>query len=343
MINNILNEKNLDAIIITSRENRQYLSGFTGSDGLLVLTSDKKYLLVDGRYTIQAKQQTKGFEVVEFKASPYKYIEEFGFKKIGFEDGNILYSQYQKLPNCDKIGVSADINNLRMVKNKIEFDKMQKAASIADKAFSHILNFIKCGVTERELANEIDHFMKCSGAEKTSFDTIVASGERTALPHAGPSDNAVKNGDFVLMDFGCVYEGYCSDMTRTVAVGEVSDEKRKIYETVLDAQQNALNKIKAGELCRDIDKIARDIITEKGFGSNFGHGLGHGVGLEIHEEPRLSPKSEQRLSDGMVVTVEPGIYVEGLCGVRIEDMVYVNGDGYINFTASSKELIVLKN
>ena len=341
MVSQILKEKQLDGIVITSRVNRIYLSGFTGTEGMLLLTPEKNYIFVDGRYTIQARQQAKSFEVIEFKSEPYSLLSEYGLNRIGYEDNTILHRVYSRLPDCEKVGVSKDIDLLRMIKTEEELKKMKVAADIADAAFEHILNYIRVGVTEVEIATELEFFMKKNGASALSFDTIVAVGERSALPHAFPDKNQVKRGEVVLMDYGCVYEGYCSDMTRTVAVGSISDKMKEIYDIVLNAQVSAEKAIKAGITGADADKVARDIIEKSGYGNNFNHSLGHGVGLEIHEAPNLSRLSTLTLPEHSVVTVEPGIYVEGLGGVRIEDMGDVTKDGFISFTKSPKDLIIL--
>ena len=344
MINSVLKEKNLEAIIITSPENLYYFSGFTGGEGLVVFSPEKNYIIVDGRYTIQAKEQTRGFEVIEYSVMPYKLVEDMGFKKIGFEDKTISYKAYKDM--CEAIGgnfagVSDYLNEFRKVKNELECQNIRRAEKIGDMAFEHILPFIKPGITERQIALELEFFMKKQGASALSFDTIVAVGERSALPHANLTDAKVEKGKVVLMDFGCVYNGYCSDMTRTVAVGSVDDKIKNIYDTVLRAQISAINAIKPGVFNRDVDKVARDIIGKSGYGKTFTHSLGHGVGLEIHEQPNLSPRSEDVLKKGNIVTVEPGIYVEGYCGIRIEDLVLVTDKGCENFTHSPKDLIIL--
>ena len=345
MINEILKKKNLEAIIITSPENLYYFSGFTGGEGLLVLTTEKKYIIVDGRYTIQAKEQAKDFEVIEFKALPYQIVADMKFDKIGFEDKRISYNSFKNMssvmPAVTTIGVSDELNEYRKVKSEEECKNIRRAEHIGDMAFEHILPFIKPGITEREITLELEYFMKKQGADSLSFDTIVAVGERSALPHANLTDKKVEDGKVVLMDYGCVYNGYCSDMTRTVAVGYADDKTKNIYETVLKAQMSAIDKIKAGAANKDVDKVARDIISEAGYGETFTHSLGHGVGLEIHEQPNLSPRSEDVLKSGNIVTVEPGIYVEGFCGVRIEDLVLVTENGCENFTHSAKDLIIL--
>lgn len=345
MINEILKQKNLEAIIITSPENLYYFSGFTGGEGMLVFTAEKKYIMVDGRYTIQAKEQAIGFEVIEYKVLPYKIIADMGFNKIGFEDKTISYNSFKMMscamPAVTTIGVSDELNEYRKVKTVEECQNIKRAEQIGDMAFEHILPYIKPGITEKEIALELEYFMKKQGASALSFDTIVAVGERSALPHANLTDKKVENGKVVLMDYGCVYNGYCSDMTRTVAVGYADDKTKNIYDTVLKAQLAAIDSIKSGIANKNVDKIARDIITEAGYGETFTHSLGHGVGLEIHEQPNLSPRSEDILKAGNIVTVEPGIYVEGFCGVRIEDLVLVTENGCENFTHSSKDFIIL--
>ncbi len=345
MINSILKSKDLQAVIVTSPENLYYFSGFTGGEGLLVFTPEKKYIIVDGRYTLQAREQVKDFEVVEYKASPYMLIADMGFDKIGFEDKTISYNSFKMMsramPSVTSIGVSDYLDEYRKIKSEEECKNIRYAEKIGDMAFEHILPFIKPGITEREIALELEFFMKKQGASALSFDTIVAVGERAALPHANLTDTRVEEGKVVLMDYGCVYNGYCSDMTRTVAVGYADDKTKNIYDTVLKAQLSAIAEIKSGINSKAVDKIARDIITQAGYGEGFTHSLGHGVGLEIHEQPNLSPKSEDALKAGNVVTVEPGIYVEGFCGVRIEDLVLVTDEGCENFTHSTKDFIIL--
>ncbi|MBQ7953314.1 MAG: aminopeptidase P family protein [Clostridia bacterium] len=345
MINDILKQKNLEAIIVTSPENLYYFSGFTGGEGLLVFTPEKKYIIVDGRYTIQAKEQTKDFEVIQYSVLPYKIVADMGFDKIGFEDKTISYNSFKMMssamPAVTLIGVSDELNEYRKVKSDEECKTIRRAEQIGDMAFEHILPFIKSGITEREIALELEYFMKKQGASALSFDTIVAVGERSALPHANLTDKKVEEGKVVLMDYGCVYNGYCSDMTRTVAVGYADDKTKNIYDIVLKAQLSAIDAIKAGVPNKDVDKIARDIIAGAGYGETFTHSLGHGVGLEVHEQPNLSPRSEDALKTGNIVTVEPGIYIEGFCGVRIEDLVLVTEDGCENFTHSSKDFIIL--
>lgn len=266
--------------------------------------------------------------------------------RVGFENKSISYNDYSSLEKalegCEFYELDNKLDKLRQIKNDEEIEKIRTAESIGDEAFTHILSFIRPGLTEKEVALELEYFMKKNGAEKLSFDTIAASGTNSSMPHAIPTDKVLEEGDFLTMDFGCVYEGYCSDMTRTVAVGSVSDNMKYVYDVVLKAQLAALKAVKPGAKCSDVDKIARDIIADAGYGNCFGHGLGHSVGLFIHEEPRLSPKCDDILQPGMLMTVEPGIYIPGRFGVRIEDLVVVSENGCINLTNSPKELITVR-
>ena len=272
-------------------------------------------------------------------------MEEDGVEKVGFEDQHIGYAEYERwtrqIPGKTWIEMGESLNDLRMIKEQWELDCLEKAESIGDAAFSHILNVIKPGMTELAIAAELEYFMKQNGASGTSFDTIIASGLNSAMPHAIPSDKKIEEGDFVTMDFGCKYNGYCSDMTRTIVVGKASEKQREIYSIVLEAQLAALDALRPGLTGQEVDKVARDIIEKAGYGAYFGHGLGHSVGLFIHESPRLSPKGMTLMQENMIQTVEPGIYLPGFGGVRIEDMVVVTADGHKNFAHSKKELIEL--
>ena len=234
-----------------------------------------------------------------------------------------------------------EIDSIRRAKSEEEKECILTAQKIAENAFEHILTFIKPGVTEKQIALELDFYMLSHGAEAVSFETIAVTGAKSSMPHGVPDETVVKNGDFITMDFGAVYKGYHSDMTRTVAVGEVTEEQKTVYETVLKAQKNALSVLKKGLPCSEADKAARDIIDKAGYGDYFGHSTGHGVGVEIHENPTLAPKSTDILEIGDVVTVEPGIYLPGKFGVRIEDMALITEKGYENLTSTPKELIIL--
>lgn len=227
------------------------------------------------------------------------------------------------------------------VKNEKEIASISRAAALGDRCFSHILGYIRPGMTEKQVADEIERFLYDNGAEGLAFDTISVSGARTCLPHGEPTDKRIEKGEFVTLDFGAVIDGYCGDMTRTIAIGSVSDEMRRVYEIVLEAQLAAIEFIKAGVSCFDVDKVARDIITEAGFGKEYPHGLGHGVGTLVHEAPTLNPKSKEILETNMVITIEPGIYIPNKFGVRIEDLAIVSEFGIINKVESKKELIIL--
>jgi Xaa-Pro aminopeptidase len=344
-----LAENNLDAAFIYSKENRRYISGFTGSTGYVIATAKQAYFVTDFRYRDQAQLQCKGFEVVIHGSSLLDQLKETilntGIKNIAIEEGFMTVAFYDniksKLENIELLPLKGIMDELRLFKDADEIANIAKAASIADAAFAHIIDYIKPGMTEIEVAVELEYFCKKQGATEMSFDSIVASGVRSSLPHGVFSEKVINNGEFLTLDFGCVYNGYCSDMTRTVFVGKADEKQKKIYNTVLEAQQKALEQIMPGKLGKEVDKIARDIITEAGFGENFGHGLGHGVGLAVHEEPRLSPLGERVLEANMVVTDEPGIYIAEYGGVRIEDLVLVTEQGNRVLSKSPKQLIEL--
>jgi Xaa-Pro aminopeptidase len=333
-----------DAVVVTSHPNIFYLSGFTGTSANLFLTQERAILLTDSRYYIQARAQCPLFEVMEISGAVAKLTRELGVKVLGYES-SMSVSAFQRLknsvPEVELVDLAKELTELRAVKSEEEIACSRKAAQICDAAFQDILNLVKPGVTERELALELEFNVRRRGAAGMSFDTIIASGSRSAMPHAEPSEAQVQQGEFLLFDFGAVYEGYCSDMTRTVIVGEPNEKQLEIYDTVLRAQEAAVAALRAGRVCSDIDRIARDIIAESGYGKTFGHGLGHSVGIEIHEDPRLSPSCQTVLMKNMLITVEPGIYVEGFGGVRIEDLAVVGEDGAEILTKTGKKLIKL--
>jgi len=342
-----LEERNFDSAIIFKPENRRYLAGFTGSSGYVVITKNRNLFITDFRYVQQASKQCKGFEILEHTndRTLYDILNELDINKLGYEDIFMTVSQYnefkKKLDKVQLTPLEDTLSKLRVIKGEDEINEIRRAAEIADHTFEHICSILKPGITEWEVSLEIEGFMKKNGASGTSFESIVASGIRSSLPHGVASHKVIEEGDFVTLDFGCIYNGYCSDMTRTVVVGKATDKQKEIYNIVLEAQEAALAAIKPGVTGYDVDKIARDIINEKGYGDYFGHGLGHGVGLEVHESPRLSPLCKDSLEVNMVVTDEPGIYIPDFGGVRIEDLIVVTKNGCDVLSKSPKHLIEL--
>jgi len=316
-----------DAYIITGKANIFYYSGFTSEDALLYISKNNLILLTDSRYTVQAKEQAKGFDII----TDSDFLKNVSESNIGFEEEYITYGRLSRLKEIAKnktfTPAQEKISLPRRIKSDEEISKIAAAEALGCEAFSYITDFIRPGVSEKEIALELEFYMRKKGAEGLSFETIVASGVRGAMPHGTASEKIIKSGEMVTIDFGCVLDGYCSDMTRTVAIGTPDSRMKEIYDVVQSAQTAAIAGIRAGVKCSDADKIARDIIKDAGYGENFGHSLGHSVGIEIHESPNLSPKSKDTLAPGNVVTVEPGIYIENLGGVRIEDVVAVTADG----------------
>lgn len=339
-----------DALLIESAENRRYLSGFTGSFGFLVITKEKAFLLTDSRYQEQAKMETKGIEIVLLSRYTIEHsiaiiCRENKVDVLGFERNRISYELYDGLaayfgrPNLRPI--QNLVEGYRAIKDDEEIALLREAERIGDEAFNNILPLIKPGVEEREIALELDYQMRKLGASGNSFDSIVASGYRGALPHGLASDKKIESGDLIVMDFGCVYKGYCSDMTRTVGVGAVGEKEREVYQAVLKTQLTCLEAIKAGVVGKDIHMLAEKVIADAGYGPYFGHGLGHAVGLEIHETPCFNRAEKKKIQAGTCITVEPGIYLPNQFGVRIEDMIVVTEEGYENLTHSSKDLLLL--
>jgi len=337
--------KEVEAVLIAKPENRFYLSGFTGTSGYVLITEDNQYFITDFRYNQQAADQCKGYEIIIHNNDRKlnDILNEFNLKTIGIEDKYMnvhdFNSMIQSLKTTKIHPMGSALGRIREIKSDEEVEKIRKAAEIGDMAFDFILSFIKVGKTEREVALELEIFMKRKGATALSFDSIVASGVRSSLPHGVASDKIIEEGDFVTMDYGCIVDGYCSDMTRTVVMGKASEKQKEVYYTVLKAQKAALEVIKAGITGKEVDKVARDIITEAGYGENFGHGLGHGLGLEVHENPRVSPQGDTVLVENNIITDEPGIYIPDFGGVRIEDLLCVKKDGYVRLSNSTKELI----
>ncbi len=338
------------AVLIYTPVNRRYLTGFASSLGYLLMTKNGNKLYVDGRYFEAATKKAINAEVVGFKSLIKELSDELksqGIEKLLIETENdIAFYNSLKAKLSVKVVPSQPLSDrliaLRSVKKKEEVDSIVAAQRIAEKAFDDILEFIKVGVTEKEIAALLEYRMKIYGAEGLAFDTIAVAGKNSSLPHGVPTDKRVEAGDFVTMDFGATVNGYCSDMTRTVAVDHVTDRMAEVYSTVLAAQENVIKTVKAGIICSDADAAARSVIEKAGYGEYFTHSTGHGVGLEIHEMPRLAEKAEgMTLRAGQIVTDEPGIYLPGEFGVRIEDMLLVRKNGCKNLTNSPKHLIIL--
>jgi len=341
--------RQLEAVFITNPCNRRYLTGFTGTSGYVLVTTDEAFFLTDFRYMEQAGSQVKYYQVLEHDPKPILTVKELlskrGIGRVGFEQNDVSYGAYvqyrEALDGIEAVPTDQLVERLRYIKDPSEIRILQEAADLADAAFSHILDHLKPGISERQIALELEFFMRSHGATSSSFDTIVASGERSALPHGVASDRVLGMNEFVTLDFGAYYKGYCSDITRTVVLGKPTEKQREIYRIVLEAQMRVLGNLKPGMTGTEGDALARDLISEYGYGDRFGHGTGHGLGMEIHEEPRLSRLCATKLEPGMVVTVEPGIYLPGFGGVRIEDDVVLTETGIQLLTHSTKELLTL--
>ena len=330
---------------ISGYPNIFYYSGFTSEDAFLFIADDTRILVTDSRYIVQAKQQAPEFDIMDISEGWEKIFAAVHHMQIGFEENKMSVGSFERIrahaSGKDFFRAQNIIDAPRRYKDSEELKAIADAEKIGDEAFTHIFGYIRPGMTERDIALELEMYMKRSGATDLSFTTIAASGVRSAMPHGTASEKIVENGDILTLDFGCVYKGYCSDMTRTVVVGRADEMQRKIYDIVLGAQMAALDGMRAGMRCSEIDALARDYIAEAGYGDKFGHSLGHGVGIEIHESPNFSPKSKDVLEEGNVLSVEPGIYIEGFGGVRIEDLIAVKDGKIVNFTYSPKQLIEL--
>ena len=343
-----LKKYNIDGILVTNMFNVRYLANFTGSTGLVVVTKENAYFVTDFRYTEQAAAEAKGFEIIKNEGSIFeevaKIVKNNAIEKLGFEQENVTYATFNQINDlipCELVPVTGLVEKLREVKTDDEIALIKEAINITEKAYDYILGFVKPGVTEIEVANELDFYMRKEGAQSVSFDTIVASGLRSAMPHGVASEKVIEEGDMVTIDFGCYYNGYVSDMTRTFAVGDPGDELKEIYEIVYQANKKVNESAKAGMTGAELDAIARDYIAEHGYGPQFGHTLGHGIGLEVHEGPSLSFRNEEKLVVNNIVTNEPGIYVPGLGGVRIEDDLVIKENGVEVLMTTPKELIIL--
>ncbi len=346
----MLDAYGLDALLITSEPNRLYVTGFPSSAGTAVVTKEGCCFLTDSRYIEAAAREITGCEVAEpTRANPtLQMVEDFlrrrQVRRLGFEEDRTTVSEYETLRSkltCELVPAAALLAEARAVKDPGEVEAMIDAQRITEKALDEVLPFIKAGRTEKEIAARLQYLMLHYGAENMSFDPIVVSGPNGSLPHGVPGERVIQNGEFVTMDFGCIYHGYCSDMTRTVAVGFATEEMQRVYSTVLSAQEAGIRAARAGVTGREVDGAARAVITAAGYGDYFGHSFGHGVGVEIHEAPNASPMNEKPLPAGAVISAEPGIYLPGKLGVRIEDVILLTEEGCKDLTKAPKELIIL--
>ena len=343
----LLLENNIEAIIVDSPTNVYYLSGFTGTNATLFITQNTNYLLTDFRYIEQAEKQTKGFQVIRIDDEPYKKINELSeeVNSIGIEEEHITWLKYKKIRESFReknlVETSKIFKNMRKIKDDSEIAAIREAIKITDQAFNSIIEKIKQNTSEEDIAIELEFFLRKAGASGKSFDFIIGSGWRSALPHGVATGKKIAENELIVLDFGAIYKRYCSDLTRTVFIGKPSAKHLEIYNIVLEAQLAAINYMKPGMSGKEVDAIARDIIKKNGYGDYFGHGLGHSLGLEIHEEPRLSPKEEKVIEPGMIITVEPGIYIPNWGGVRIEDVVLVTKNGVEVLTQAPKQFIII--
>ena len=348
----VLETHSLDAVLLTCEANRFYASGFhsSGTDGVAIVTRNHNYYFTDSRYTEAAARHVRDAEIRETgREHPYsalinEVIEKEHITRMGYEDEYMTAADFRRFSeklHCELVPATELLWTLRAVKDQAELDCMIQAQRIAEKALADILGEIRPGVTEKEIAALLLYKMLHYGAEDKSFDPIVVSGPNGSLPHGIPGDRKIERGDFVTMDFGCKFGGYCSDMTRTVAVGEPGDEMKKVYHTVLEAQLAGIAAARAGVPGKSIDAAARKVIEEAGYGEYFGHGYGHSVGIEIHESPNANTRDESLMPVGAAVSAEPGIYLPGKFGVRIEDVTILTENGCIDITQSPKELIIL--
>jgi len=345
----LVKKEKVDYVLITEITHVRYLSGYTGSNGMILIAPPKAYFLTDFRYLVQAQKEVKDCKVViadRELTSELPKLPEFSKKvRVGVEAAYMSLKMQDKLkdllPKAEFRPLENMVESLSVVKDSEEIRRIKKAVRISDKAFSDILARIKPGVREKDIAFELEYNMRTQGADGISFDIIVASGQRSSMPHGKASTKKLRKGDFITIDFGCSFQGYTSDITRTIVLGKATEKQRKIYDIVLMAQKKACKAVKPGLPCSRLDGVAREIIMKAGYGDYFGHGLGHGIGMIVHDNPVLNPRSTDVLASGMVVTIEPGIYIPNWGGVRIEDDVLVTSSGGQVLSKSPKELIEL--
>ena len=332
--------KEIEGFLVTNLKNLNYLSGFDGEGAALIGVSGKNYLLTDSRYTEQAQKESPDFKIITDEPKKKnarilalkKILEKNKIKKIAFESNNLSYADFKKysesFESTEFLPTENIIEKIRMIKDKEEIIKIKKAAQITTESLKDVFEIIKPGIRELDIASELAYTMRKKGAQKEAFETIVVSGERSSLPHGKPSEKKITEGELIIIDVGANYQNYNSDITRTIIMGNENEKQKEIFSIGLEAQKAALEFLKPGVKCKEVDSVARGIIEKKGYGEYFGHGLGHGVGLDIHELPRVSFSDDTVLLPGMVVTIEPGIYLPGVGGVRIEDSVLITESGY---------------
>lgn len=344
-----MNQEEVDGFLITSPYNLRYFTNFTGTTGLALVTKEQAFFVTDFRYTQQAAKQAQGFEIVKNSGNIFAAVAELVQKEavnaLAFEEDHISFAEYGILEDLITESALAPISgvleSLREVKDEQEIETIKQACLIADQGFDHVLKMIQPGMTEIEVANQLDFYMRSLGASGVSFETIVASGKRAAMPHGVASSKTIEQGDIITLDFGCYYEGYVSDMTRTFAIGDPGEKMKEIYQIVLEAQLKVIEAAKPGISGIELDAVARDYIASFGYGEDFGHSTGHGIGLEIHEGPNVSARADNTFVPGNVITDEPGIYLPEIGGVRIEDDLLITSEGNEVLTHSPKELIIL--
>ena len=345
----VLNDK-VDGLLLTSRYSRYYCAEYDIAEGVAIVSKPGCRYFTDSRYIEAAENGIKDFEVLEMNhENTYDQrintaIADFGLQTLGYEEEYLTVAElqfYEKTLNAKLVPYNAPIHQFRGAKEEWELELMRKAQDITDLAFSEVLTRIKAGMTEKQLQAELIYCMLKNGADGPAFSPIVVSGPKTSLPHGVPGDRVIQEGEFITMDFGALYQGYCADMTRTVAVGYATDEMQEVYNTVLQAQLAGIEAAKAGVMGKTVDNTARKVIEDAGYGKFFGHGFGHSVGLEIHEKPNCGRYSEDVMVENCVASAEPGIYIPGKFGVRIEDVVIVTPDGCEDITHSPKDLIIL--
>ena len=338
----------VQGLFLTSRYSRMYAAEFDISEGYAIVSKNGARYFTDSRYIESAENNIKEFEVIDFQTNLFEClnqaIRDFGISVLGFEDQYLTVAElnlFKDRLDAEFVPKQTEINSFRASKEPWEIERLMKAQEITDKAFTEVCGRIREGMTEKELCAELIYCLYKNGGEGLSFDPIVVSGPNTSMPHGVPGDRKLQKGDFITMDFGVLYQGYCSDMTRTVALGYATDEMKKVYQTVLDAQLAGIAVSKAGVSGKEIDGAARDVISQAGYGKYFGHGYGHSLGLEIHEDPNCNARNDQPLPLHAVCSAEPGIYLPGKFGVRIEDVVIMEENGCVDITKSPKNLIIL--